>query len=608
MEAKKKNNYLVLLLIPVCSLCAANSYANIYVQHNRTKQDKKTKGTEPTEKKEGADATEAKEGADATEAKEGAKPTEAKEAANPTGATEAKETTGAANRTWITKPTEKKEEVNPTEAKETTGAANPTWITKPTEKKERAGTQSSLKLSGSFAIKGGYTPENYQPDKPFYPSAIQEGPSEVADDGDSDNNLKPSDKTPFIKPTIVHIDPEGAAAPKDSAAPKDPFSTSASATLALEKTILWEGKPVKLNVGMVIGQGSTKLSKVSAKFESLVLGLQASNFGSSDLSPSCIGAGPNSAVGNKALQLRFNQEQFLFPWLSLALSVEKAPDFKISEKYKDALAKEKKKLEGMKSKAGDIKEDERKACEDRIKDYKRRLGYHSLGHQPALAVSLRCKYPESRGHLDVAGLVRWLQHSSEEQSFSPLAGGICVGTKFNVWPERTTIKLQVVVGRGIGPYIAGLGALEKAKEDNTAYVVPQAQEAPPAPKASPAPETGDAAKASAEIEEEEVTTTATVPPLRIINAGGGYLAVEHCWDQKKLFRSTFVVSRLGIINGDDRDQDCYQAGLYGSMNLTYHPTEEFHLGVELLGGQKSFVDPDKIGRAYAVRIVVRFKF
>ena len=334
---------------------------------------------------------------------------------------------------------------------------------------------------------------------------------------------------------------------------------------------------------MAIGQGSssTKLSRVSAEFKSLVLGLQGSNFGNSDLDPSCIGGGPNSDVGNKALQLRFNLKQFLFSGLSLALSFEEAPRFKISEKYNDKLNKEQKKLKKIQSQQSehgeeDIESNERKTCEEIIEDCKSRLSYKPLDHQPALAVSLRYKYPESRGHFYLGLLARLMQYQdtrpNQPQIAPHLASGICAGTKLNVWPERTTIKLQGVVGHGIGEYIGDLSAL--AKEDNTAYVV---------------------------------VKNSTDYNLHILNAGGGYLAVEHHWIPK-LLRSTLVFSGLSIINGDDRDNDCYKAGLYGSISLSYHPTEEFHLGGELAGGQKICVDRTKSGKAYGVRIVASFKF
>lgn len=482
MKANKKNNYLALLLIPVCSLCAADSYANISLWNNKTKQDKTTEGAETTE---------------------------TKEAAKPTDATE---------------------------------------------------TQEQLKFSGSWKMTMGYNATNHPAGKALSPAsiALESAAGDAAGTGGT---------------------PPSAEAPK---APKDPFSTSASATLALKKTILWEGKPVKLNVGMAIGQGSssTKLSRVSAEFESLVLGLQASNFGDSDLGPSCIGGGPNSDVGNKALQLRFNLKQFLFSGLSLALSCEEAPGFKISEKYNDKLNKEQAKLKTIQSQQSehgeeDIESNERKTCEEIIEDCKSRLSYKPLGHQPALAVSLRYKYPESRGHFYLGLLARLMQYQdtrpNQPQIVPYLASGICAGTKLNVWPEIMTIKAQAVVGRGIGAYIGDLSAL--AKEDNTAYVV---------------------------------VKNSTDYNLHILNAGGGYLAVEHhCIP--KLLRLTLVFSGLSIINGDDRDNACYKAGLYGSISLSYHPTEEFSIGGELAGGQKICVSGNK-GTACGFRIVASFKF
>ena len=486
MKANKKNNYLALLLIPVCSLCAADSYANISLWNNKTKQDKTTEGAETTETTEEAKST------DATE------------------------------------------------------------------------TQEKLKISGSWKMTMGYNATNHPAGKALSPASIvvKSAAGGAGGDAAGTGGTSPS-----------------AEAPK---APKDPFSTSASATLALKKTILWEGKPVKLNVGMAIGQGSssTKLSRVSAEFKSLVLGLQGSNFGNSDLDPSCIGGGPNSDVGNKALQLRFNLKQFLFSGLSLALSFEEAPGFKISEKYNDKLNKEQKKLTKIQSQQSehgeeDIESNERKTCEEIIEDCKSRLSYKPLDHQPALAVSLRYKYPDSRGHFYLGLLARLMQYQdtrpNQPQIAPHLASGICAGTKLNVWPERTTIKLQGVVGHGIGGYIGDLSALEK--EDNTAYVVQYE----------------------------------TDYKLRILNAGGGYLAVEHHWIPK-LLRSTLVFSGLSIINGDDRDKGCYKIGLYRSISLSYHPTEEFFIGGELACGQKICVERNKSGTACGFRVVVSFKF
>ena len=470
MKTKKKNNYLALLLIPVCSLFAADSYAqqvdNSYVQKAET-----TEETEEAEEK--------------------------------------------------------------------------------------------LEVSGSGKITMGYNDLNHPAGKALTPALI----SAKAGDGGDDT----------------------ADANKDL---DDPFSTATSATLDMKKTIRWEGDPVKLDVGMTIGQGpnSTKLSKALAEFKYLVLGLKASNFGDSDIGPKCLAGTPNSAVGHKAMQLRFNKEQLIFPGLSLVFSLEEAATFKISEKYEGKLKKSEetlKEIELREDLGRDVEPDENQNCQDAIGVCKAKLSKKPFDHQPAIAVSLRYKYPGSRGHFYAGFLGRLLQYQdtqpAQPQNYSPLAGGICAGTKLQVWPERTTIKLQGVVGHGIGGYIQDLSALEK--EDSTAYVSKNADK------------------------EGKL-------PLHIINAGGGYLAIEHHWIPK-LLRSTGVLSGLWTYNEDeDRDKDCYKRGLYGSVSLSYHPTEQFYLGVEGAWGRKVCVGDGQNTatngsrpqhNAYGVRMVAGFK-
>ena len=534
MKSNKKNNYLALLLIPVCSLCAANSYANIYVKQNQT-----TRGTET------------KDETKPTETKEGAKPTEVTEATKPTDATETTE------------------EAKSTDATE---------------------TQEKLKISGSGKITMGYNATNHPANKPLSPALIvvesgAGGDAAGADGGDAAAGTGGT--------------PPSAEAPK---APKDPFFTAPSGVLNLQKTILWEGEPVKLKVGIPIGGSKPS---IFAEYKSLGLGFKASNFGDSDLGPSCIGGGPNSDVGTKALQLRWNLKQFITPEFSLVLSFEQAPDFKISEKYEDKLKKEQEKLKGMQTqqaaKNGEDAEDadttqedpKLQTCKNQIADYNSRLSYKPFGHQPALAMSLRYKHPSSRVHGYLGLLGRFIQYqglSSESPRWlPPLAAGICLGAKAEVWPEIMTIKAQAVVGRGIGGYIGDLSSLEK--EDNTGYVVP-------------------ATNQQSEGNTEEGTSGATadtLAKLRILNAGGGYLAVEHCWDSEKIFRLTVVLSGLWIFSSPGRDQECYQAGLYGSISLSYHPTKEFSIGVEGACGQKVCVSGNK-GTACGVRMVASFKF
>ena len=187
---------------------------------------------------------------------------------------------------------------------------------------------------------------------------------------------------------------------------------------------------------------------------------------------------------------------------------------------------------------------------------------------PALTTSLRYNYPDSSGHLHIGGLIRALEyyHTKKKESYYSLAFGANVGTEVKLLPEKTTLKGDLVYGQGIGGYIADLASLDSEKEVNTAYY------------------------SSA---------------LNTIDAWSLYVAVEHRWVPK--LRSTVASGLLSTIKDQDRPKQHYKRGGYASANLTYHPAEQFHFGVEYVHGLRTNIN-DKSVSAGCIQAVASFQF
>ena len=315
--------------------------------------------------------------------------------------------------------------------------------------------------------------------------------------------------------------------------PKNPVPQvilGVSTKLGLEKTILSKGNPVKLVMESAISKDSAKLKKACAEFKNWVIGLQASNFGDPAL----------GAVGNKAIQLSY--KQLINPSFSWAISVEEAAKLELYPE-KDKKARE-------------------------------QLSEQPLNDIPALAASVRCNYPDSRGHLHIGGLGHVLQYhnSKDKKSYFAPAWGVNVGSEFQLLPERTSLKGQVVYGKGIGGYLTDLASLEK--EVNTAYLKSGATD------------------------------------LYTMDAWGVYLAIEHRWVPQ--LRSTLVGRLFDTINNADRAKvqqykKHYKRGLYGACSLAYHPTEQFYVGGEYLHGYKTSLD-NTSAHANRFQVVAGFKF
>jgi len=188
---------------------------------------------------------------------------------------------------------------------------------------------------------------------------------------------------------------------------------------------------------------------------------------------------------------------------------------------------------------------------------------------PAITGNLRYNYPNALGHIQLGGLARMLEcyNKATKKSATAAGLGINLGTQFNIDPKKTIFKSSIVYGQGIGGYMGDLSSL--TEEVNTAYI-----------------KTG-------------------TNDLITIKALGMYLGLEQHWNP--VVRSTFSGGFLTTIDNTDRLTSAYKAGFYGSLNLTYHPTEQFHFGVEYLHGNRMDLD-DKSVQANYIQTIASFTF
>jgi hypothetical protein len=304
----------------------------------------------------------------------------------------------------------------------------------------------------------------------------------------------------------------------DEANPNAKLVFDLNAKLGLKKTVKLNEKNILLD--MAVGftkKGETAIKKATAEFDNWILGLTTSSFVDLDSSSDMIGGSPSSAVFKRAIQVRWKQH--INPSYSYAISLEETPKFDLYPGMKD--------------------EDKNKKSEKPNNDL------------PTLAGHVRYHYPNKLGHLQLGALGGALNyyHTTAKKDYYAPAFGFNLGSQFNVVPEKTTLKSNIVYGQGIGGYISDLSSLDK--EVNTAYVTNKSRE------------------------------------LQTVNALGGYLDVEYRWTPE--VRLGGSLGGLTTIGNDDRVKDkkaSYKVGYYGAFRIGYHPTEHFNFGVGyLLGGR-----------------------
>jgi hypothetical protein len=333
------------------------------------------------------------------------------------------------------------------------------------------------------------------------------------------------DKSSF-SPALIVVD--------DTKNPNAKLVFSLGGKLGLKKTITLNQKNILLDMAVGLSkEGKAPIRKFTGEFDNWILGLTTSSFVDLDASSNMIGGSPSSAVFNRAIQIRWKQR--INPSYSYAISLEEAPKFDL--------------YPGMKEE--DKKKEEAKDNSDTSKKDTSRKPNNNL---PALAGHVRYHYPNNSGHLQLGALGRVLNyyHGNTKQDYYAPAFGFNLSSQFNVIPEKTTLKANIVYGQGVGGYISDLSSLDK--EANTAYVTGKSKE------------------------------------LQTVNALGGYLDAEY----RLIPEVRFEVSGglLSTINNEDRpkndkgQQPYYKTGYYGAFKVCYHPTDHFHFGLGyLLGGR-----------------------
>jgi hypothetical protein len=291
---------------------------------------------------------------------------------------------------------------------------------------------------------------------------------------------------------------------------------SLDAKLGLKKTVRFNERNIALDMALGFGKdGKANIKKATAEFDNWILGQTTSSFVDLDASSNMIGGSPSSAVFSRAIQIRW--KQMIAPSYSYAISLEETPKFDL--------------YPGMKA-------------EDKDKKFEK-----PNNNLPAVAGHIRYHYPNQSGHLQIGALGGILNyyHTDTKKDYYASAFGFNLGSQFNVIPEKTTLKANIVYGQGIGGYISDLSSLEK--EVNTAYIARGSNE------------------------------------LQTVNALGGYLDAEYRWTPEVRFEVSGGL--LSTIDNKDREKkDAYKTGYYGAFKVCYHPTEHFHLGLGyLLGGR-----------------------
>ncbi len=304
------------------------------------------------------------------------------------------------------------------------------------------------------------------------------------------------------------------------------------AKLKLSKKFPRGDNAIEFVVESGLSKEGVKLKKIYIDHKNFRAGLAMSNFCDPSALPEMLCDAPCSAALASVAQVDWKDQ---LKALSYGIALEKAVKLDI--------------YPGVKKKEKDKKE------------------LTPLNNLPA--VSAMMKYEESIGYFRLGGLFRMLEcyaKAADKTHYQP-AWGINLTSSLKVIPDKTTVKLCGVYGRGMGSYLVDLASSEKDCKDVFLK--------------------GDA-----------------TPTL--INTAGGYVGLEHCWLPQ--LRSTVVYGMLATNKSKDRAQDAYKQGHFFSYNLTYHPTENLMLGLEYLFGRR-FTIADKNGQdAHRIQAAVGFTF
>jgi hypothetical protein len=194
------------------------------------------------------------------------------------------------------------------------------------------------------------------------------------------------------------------------------------------------------------------------------------------------------------------------------------------------------------------------------------------GHFPAPDVSARYRWTDKWGHVQLAGIYRymaWTQTAGSPFDLSGNKSGWGVNASTNVKVTKTgTIRASVVYGEAIENYM---------------------NDAP--------------ADIGAEPNPGNLTRPVTGKALPVLGIVGFY---DFNWNEK--FSSCFGYSRVDIQTSSGQEASAYKHGQYGLANFLYYPVKDVMAGLEFQWGRRENKSDGFKVDDYRIQFSSRFNF
>ncbi|MBN9685721.1 MULTISPECIES: DcaP family trimeric outer membrane transporter [unclassified Corallococcus] len=187
-----------------------------------------------------------------------------------------------------------------------------------------------------------------------------------------------------------------------------------------------------------------------------------------------------------------------------------------------------------------------------VDNYSQRIELENVTSRfPAPDVTAHYRYTGGFGHVQLAGIVRYLRWDDLNDDAIDLSGdtvgaGVALSSNLKFPWKKALLRLQVVYGKAIENYMNDAGA-DVAVRLNPA----------------------GAAKPAEGVGLEMVSTVAFL---------------DLTWSE--LFTSTIGHSWVNVVNSNGQGDTAFSAGNYALANVLVHPTEDFYFGPEFSWGQR----------------------
>lgn len=186
--------------------------------------------------------------------------------------------------------------------------------------------------------------------------------------------------------------------------------------------------------------------------------------------------------------------------------------------------------------------------------------------------SARVQYnlPNQLGIIELSGLFRplgWFNINNKKTDLYP-GFGVNLGSKINFQPETKILTVNLILGQGIGEYIADVANLDS--------------------------------------EPISIYHSVLDGKAKGIMTSGAYASYEHHWTPS--VRSTFEGGLTTILSDHKKDNPTsYKVGAYGKGNLVYWFTEHTSVGVEYGAGLRKNAGDNDSKSASQIKAVFEFK-